>query len=874
MKVEQLLYTSCEQGLSANPGFMVQAISTGLDRSDKRELESSNPYVPPSDLPLQPTLEQIRELCPPMLFCRLLASGKIAVTRTIYIGFDYSGRPGNYLAHTLIFASVPDFHLGELFDWSGWHNHVQTSPPTLESLDESHFQFKVPASKKVRELILNYPYGVDAGKKLLAVLVDAALVDRDKDSAKGVILRAPAPELNYWVIAVAMAAVPSNASKPLTFCSYITGLTPSADVRGTLPETAGGLVTQSRPIVDVTVKQASNAPEYARYLVESFLNANEDFNNLNAFADDFELTPAASEWKYILDWLEIEKERLIPANTAALIALANFICAKIKPNSKTAPRVLESAINKLRSHSPQAQPSSNSNTNQLLGDPDVCQALAVMANHVSNFKLIESVRATVYRSSWNSVATGGNWRDFASALESLIPNQPAEKSNLIWNSLATAGINEFVKSVLETNTGLQHALGQSPAVASLDYLEHIIAISGKKPWETEDFVLLAYQIFQDVPSVRNSVAHSILQSKGSSALAMVCAEVRKRPEKHPGNLPAVLAAMFSDNPSSAKAVETRTELDKFGHHDLVDAEVATHIDGARNFQLPEVLLASRRGGSKSRSALTNLWAKVPANDRNNAARELVSKTDFLDQFDQQTAVTILQTADATLRLKEFSSPQDHDLREWLSKSKYAPLAYLRNLNSLQTIDEAETIDDDKSLELWCDKVAEYTDPKQIPRIAEPVISRLLDNCGAKDMPTFSGLCHCCLKIGLIKEFARMLDHLLATKVTAEFSKETAIQLTRAWLLAKQSPQTWPREIHVLLCSRFPKYLSLLPKPTWEGLKNSVAIIKKSDPKDKRDCWKRTTDEVDKTRKSVTRLFGSAFSYAGRMFTRFVKKSDK
>ena len=102
MKLLQFIYTSCRYGQSPGPGFQVHSTSEGLTFEEQKELEHLSIYIPPQDLPPEPTCKEISALFPVAFSFFRLRSGRFGVSRSSYLGRDYSGRFGNYLAHALV----------------------------------------------------------------------------------------------------------------------------------------------------------------------------------------------------------------------------------------------------------------------------------------------------------------------------------------------------------------------------------------------------------------------------------------------------------------------------------------------------------------------------------------------------------------------------------------------------------------------------------------------------------------------------------------------------------------------------------------------------------------------------------------------------
>lgn len=101
MAFEQAYYTSCEVGLRGSKGFQMNAASQGLSPVVLTYLERMGVYIPPLSCPTMPTEEQLRDFPKALSYYRL-PDGAVALSRSKYIGKDYSGRYGNYFTHFIV----------------------------------------------------------------------------------------------------------------------------------------------------------------------------------------------------------------------------------------------------------------------------------------------------------------------------------------------------------------------------------------------------------------------------------------------------------------------------------------------------------------------------------------------------------------------------------------------------------------------------------------------------------------------------------------------------------------------------------------------------------------------------------------------------
>lgn len=131
MNALQLHYTSCRRGQAAGAGFQTRALTPGIAPDELREIERRGLYRPPRDARQEPTVEQIEAEFPRSLRFYTLESGRRALTRTGYVGQDYSGRWGNYFAHTLVFEDdVPGIWPVDYYEWEGWVDRLAPADDT------------------------------------------------------------------------------------------------------------------------------------------------------------------------------------------------------------------------------------------------------------------------------------------------------------------------------------------------------------------------------------------------------------------------------------------------------------------------------------------------------------------------------------------------------------------------------------------------------------------------------------------------------------------------------------------------------------------------------------------------------------------------
>ncbi|HEY0014850.1 MAG TPA: hypothetical protein VGC13_00975 [Longimicrobium sp.] len=221
MKALQLYYTSCRRGQAPGAGFQTRAVTPGILPDELREIERRGLYRPPRDAPQEPTAEQIEAEFPRSLRFYTLESGRRALTRTGYVGQDYSGRWGNYFAHTLVFESdVPGIWPVDLYEWEGW---VDRLPPADDTdaepapLPPVNLAAIVPGEsftpEDLREFLHEQPERVQVLERMARAAVQHA------ENGRPVVVRDTPINGLYWVACVQKLFPPRHALN-LSFSSY------------------------------------------------------------------------------------------------------------------------------------------------------------------------------------------------------------------------------------------------------------------------------------------------------------------------------------------------------------------------------------------------------------------------------------------------------------------------------------------------------------------------------------------------------------------------------------------------------------------------------------------------------------------------------
>jgi hypothetical protein len=238
MAADQLYYTSCRSGLSSGAGFQSRAASAGLGTDLRRQVERLSGYRPPDTLSDEPNTAQI-SMCPVSFRFARLDGGRWALTRSRYLGLDYSGRWGNFFSHTLVGPAGPlDRYPIDYYEWEGWcdglspgEDEQPPEPLPLVELDT------IPDASSFTPAELAIFLNERPGRReRLANLIRAVLAYAP-GKGRPIIIRDMDLNNVFW-IACAQKALPLTHVQDLTFCTYLQESRQAADLNGTVEGTA------------------------------------------------------------------------------------------------------------------------------------------------------------------------------------------------------------------------------------------------------------------------------------------------------------------------------------------------------------------------------------------------------------------------------------------------------------------------------------------------------------------------------------------------------------------------------------------------------------------------------------------------------------
>jgi hypothetical protein len=222
MEIQQLYYTSCRKGLSSGMGFQTYSVSDGITEAERKEIESYCMYVPPSNLPSQPTKDEIDKLFPIAFSYFILENGKQAVCQAKYTGKDYSGRFGNYFCHVLLFEKGEmSCHPIQIYGAEVFKNRLTKEEEITQQIESLQVLHQLPLGDFITlDSVSEFLKGVAAAKRSKSFKnMMNAVIEYHKEHKK--IIFCDDSENNAYWIAAAQMCLPLKLSQLLTFNTYI-----------------------------------------------------------------------------------------------------------------------------------------------------------------------------------------------------------------------------------------------------------------------------------------------------------------------------------------------------------------------------------------------------------------------------------------------------------------------------------------------------------------------------------------------------------------------------------------------------------------------------------------------------------------------------
>ncbi|MEW1824585.1 GTPase-associated protein 1-related protein [Streptomyces sp. NPDC088196] len=213
MTLAQLHYTSAPPGPDGS-GFRFTAVSAGVPQGLLREAEQLIGYEPPRDCPARPDAEQLKSFPRAFSFSELADGGRL-LSRSVYIGADYSGRWGNFHAHAVHLPSgtrLPDGVL-PITAWESprW---ADATPPDGRPVPLDRIE---PSGLLRKDALV--AFAVSRAGWLAPFFADLRAVAADPGAGQIVVVEHDSADVAQW-IALACAVLPREQAHRLTFTTY------------------------------------------------------------------------------------------------------------------------------------------------------------------------------------------------------------------------------------------------------------------------------------------------------------------------------------------------------------------------------------------------------------------------------------------------------------------------------------------------------------------------------------------------------------------------------------------------------------------------------------------------------------------------------
>ncbi len=335
MKLLQLIYTSCKKGLSSGSGFQTYSMSEGITEEEWREIERYGLYVPPTNLPTQPTKDEIETLFPVALRFFRLESGRFGICQSRYIGQDYSGRYGNYFCHALVLEQgyFPVYPI-QLYRSPAFRDHLtenelalNSTPQPLPALELYEFASSPAITfEGIMEFIGNS--GIEPVKEMVS-----AAVSYD-ETHRSLILSDSQANIPYWIAALQMA-FPLKLAHNLTFTTYIhdpanfnflVSAVPRTGSRFSFSETQRNFENYIFELENPGTRVMEKEYEFAKNVDMGYTISRESLEEFHNFIDLFDFDIINKELDSISDLFRMARigvEDLPPGRILAAVEFAN-----------------------------------------------------------------------------------------------------------------------------------------------------------------------------------------------------------------------------------------------------------------------------------------------------------------------------------------------------------------------------------------------------------------------------------------------------------------------------------------------------------------------------------------------------------------------
>ena len=221
-------YTSSATGLAGYPGFQFVAMTPLTPSIAAEAVARYLTYQPPPSTPAEPDGLEIAQL--PVAFGHIHTEFGAVLTHCTYSGRDYTGRPGNFFGHAVVADADAMRGTRPIEFWQApwWVNYPANgtsdggptanlgwSGPELPLLDRLQPGDAVDPHRVLRTLAERG----EAGYRLLARIVDAALRAIDEGAGRIILISDNVDEIAMWIGAVSYS-IPYSMANGLSFVTF------------------------------------------------------------------------------------------------------------------------------------------------------------------------------------------------------------------------------------------------------------------------------------------------------------------------------------------------------------------------------------------------------------------------------------------------------------------------------------------------------------------------------------------------------------------------------------------------------------------------------------------------------------------------------
>jgi hypothetical protein len=334
----QVYYTSCRRGLSGYAGFQTRAESAGILPDERREIESKAMYQPPRDLPREPDAETIAACFPKAFRTVNLTSGRIALIRAVYGGQDYSGRWGNYFAHTLVLEDLIDGSWPiDVYAWTGWVSGLaddESEPTALPAIRVDEICAGTDFSFDELGTFLREEQG---RTETLAKMLNA--VFRRKADSRSLVIRERLELAGLYWVACIQKAFPAQSQRQLTCSTFQFDPRSSLAVNVTVGETDFLFDDGERKyqfyVFDFVTDEHSDVPdagyEYARVIAKWMASEPRRVEAFHVFASLFEQLEIGPDLLNVVRLYQLEAGEDIALAPSDLQLILGIVRAHARP---------------------------------------------------------------------------------------------------------------------------------------------------------------------------------------------------------------------------------------------------------------------------------------------------------------------------------------------------------------------------------------------------------------------------------------------------------------------------------------------------------------------------------------------------------------